>query len=60
MSWQPGPSWPDDPAIHRTRKPPELTFRPQTADQDGDFALAVLTEGQYEIIRPWTGSWTGA
>jgi hypothetical protein len=29
----------------------ELTFRPQTADQDGDFVRAVLTEGQYEIIN---------
>ena len=34
----------------------ELAFRPQTADQDGDFAIAFLTEGQYEIVRPWTGS----
>jgi hypothetical protein len=30
----------------------ELTFTPQTADEDGDFAQAVLTEGQYEIINP--------
>ena len=31
----------------------ELAFRPQTADQDGDFVQAVLTEGRYEITRPW-------
>ena len=31
----------------------ELAFRPQTADQDGDFVQAVLAEGQYEIIEPW-------
>jgi len=30
----------------------ELAFRPQTADQDGDFVQALLTEGQYEIIEP--------
>lgn len=30
----------------------ELTFTPQTADQEGDFVLAELTEGQYEVIRP--------
>lgn len=30
----------------------ELAFRPQTADQDGDFVLANLAEGQYEIINP--------
>lgn len=30
----------------------ELTLTPQTADQDGDFVQAVLTEGQYEIIKP--------
>jgi len=29
----------------------ELAFRPQTASQDGDFALAELAEGQYEILR---------
>lgn len=29
----------------------ELAFRPQTADQDGDFVQAVLVEGQYEIIK---------
>jgi hypothetical protein len=28
----------------------EVAFTPQTADQDGDFAQAVLPEGQYEII----------
>jgi len=33
----------------------ELAFRPQTADQDGDFVLALLAEGQYEIIRHWIG-----
>ena len=33
----------------------ELAFRPQTADQDGDFVLALLAEGQYEIIRHWSG-----
>ena len=33
----------------------EFAFRPQTADQDGDFAQAVLTEGQYEIIEPGGG-----
>ena len=33
----------------------ELAFRPQTADQDGDFVQAVLAEGQYEIIEPWAG-----
>ena len=31
----------------------ELAFRPQTADQNGDFVQAVFTEGQYEIIEPW-------
>jgi hypothetical protein len=31
----------------------ELAFMAQTADQDGDFAQAVLAEGQYEIIEPW-------
>jgi hypothetical protein len=30
----------------------ELAFAPQTADQDGDFVQAVLSEGQYEIINP--------
>jgi hypothetical protein len=30
----------------------ELTFTPQTADQDGDFVQAVLAEGQYEVIKP--------
>ncbi len=30
----------------------EVAFTPQTADQDGDFVQAVLTEGQYEIIKP--------
>jgi hypothetical protein len=30
----------------------ELTFTPQTADQDGDFVQALLTEGHYEIINP--------
>lgn len=30
----------------------ELTFAPQTADKDGDFVLAELAEGQYEIIKP--------
>jgi hypothetical protein len=34
----------------------ELAFRPQTADQDGDFALAELAEGQYEIIAVWPTS----
>jgi len=29
----------------------ELTFRPQTAGQDGDFVLAELAEGQYEVIE---------
>jgi hypothetical protein len=29
----------------------DLAFRPQTADQDGDFVLALLAEGQYEIIE---------
>jgi hypothetical protein len=29
----------------------EFAFAPQTADTDGDFVQAVLTEGQYEIIR---------
>ncbi len=35
----------------------ELAFRPQTADQDGDFVQAELAEGQYEIIaaRPASG-----
>jgi hypothetical protein len=33
----------------------ELAFRPQTADQDGDFVQAVLAEGLYEIIEPWAG-----
>jgi hypothetical protein len=33
----------------------ELAFRPQTADQHGDFVQAVLTEGQYEIIEPCAG-----
>jgi hypothetical protein len=28
----------------------ELAFTPQTADNDGDFVLAELAEGQYEII----------
>jgi hypothetical protein len=31
----------------------ELAFRPQTTDQDGDFVIAVLAEGQHEIIEPW-------
>ena len=31
----------------------DLAFRPQTADQDGDFVQAVVAEGQYEIIAPW-------
>jgi hypothetical protein len=30
----------------------ELALTPQTADHDGDFAQAVLAEGQYEIISP--------
>jgi len=30
----------------------EVAFTAQTADQDGDFAQAFLTEGQYEIINP--------
>ena len=30
----------------------EPAFSQQTADQDGDFVQAVLTEGQYEIIKP--------
>jgi hypothetical protein len=30
----------------------ELTFTPQTEDEDGDFVQAVLTEGQYQIINP--------
>jgi hypothetical protein len=30
----------------------ELAFTRQTADQDSDFVQAVLTEGQYEIIKP--------
>jgi hypothetical protein len=30
----------------------EVAVTPQTADQDGDFVQAVLTEGQYEIIKP--------
>ena len=34
----------------------ELAFRPQTADQDGDFVQAVLAEGQYEIIAAWPAS----
>ena len=29
----------------------EFAFAPQTADSDGDFVQAILTEGQYEIIR---------
>jgi hypothetical protein len=29
----------------------ELAFTPQTADADGDFAQAVLCDGQYEIIH---------
>jgi hypothetical protein len=29
----------------------EFAFAPQTADTDGDFVQAVLTKGQYEIIR---------
>jgi hypothetical protein len=33
----------------------ELAFTPQTADQDGDFVQAVLAEGQYEVIRRWSG-----
>ena len=34
----------------------ELAFRPQTADRDGDFVLAELAEGQYEIIAAWPAS----
>jgi hypothetical protein len=34
----------------------ELAFRPQTADQDGDFAQAMVAEDQYEIIAPWSGN----
>jgi hypothetical protein len=30
----------------------ELAFTPQTADADGDFVQAVLTDGQYEVIHP--------
>lgn len=30
----------------------ELAFSPQTASQDGDFVLAELTQGQYELIEP--------
>lgn len=30
----------------------ELTVTPETAGQDGDFVLAMLTEGQYETINP--------
>ena len=30
----------------------EFALAPQTADTDGDFFQAVLTQGQYEIIRP--------
>jgi hypothetical protein len=30
----------------------EVTFLPQTASHDGDFAQAVLAEDQYEIIQP--------
>lgn len=33
----------------------DLAFRQQTADQDGDFVLALLAEGQYEIIEHWAG-----
>ena len=29
----------------------ELVLAPQTADADGDFVQAVLTEGEYEVIR---------
>jgi hypothetical protein len=29
----------------------EPVFRPQTSDLEGDFVLAELAEGQYEIIR---------
>ena len=29
----------------------EFAFAPQTADTDGNFVQAVLTQGQYEIIR---------
>jgi hypothetical protein len=29
----------------------EFAFTSQTADTDGDFVQAVLTKGQYEIIR---------
>jgi hypothetical protein len=29
----------------------EFAFEPQTADTDGDFVRAVLTPGQYEVIR---------
>jgi hypothetical protein len=36
----------------------EFAFTPQTADADGDFVQAVLTEGQYEIIQIWSSSCT--
>jgi hypothetical protein len=29
----------------------EFAFAPQTVDTTGDFVQAVLTEGQYQIIR---------
>jgi hypothetical protein len=32
----------------------ELAFRAQTAEQDGDFVQAELTEGQYEVISRWS------
>jgi hypothetical protein len=32
----------------------ELAFRPQTAEQDGDFVVAALTKGQYEVIIRWS------
>jgi hypothetical protein len=30
----------------------ELAFRPQRANRDGDFALAALPAGQYDIVKP--------
>lgn len=30
----------------------ELAFTAQTAGRDGDFVLAVLAAGQYEVIEP--------
>jgi hypothetical protein len=32
----------------------ELTFTPQTAEQDGDFVVAMLSEGHYEVICRWS------